>query len=271
MGGMLSKKKFNRMLYAHYERSGRAMPWRENTSPYYVLVSEIMLQQTQVDRVRAKFVAFVREFPSFGALARAPRADVLRAWQGLGYNRRALALQECARRVVHEYRSRLPQDPGVLKTFPGIGKATAASVCVYAFNMPEVFIETNVRAVFLHFFFRDREDVHDRELEPLVRKMLDAENPRLWYWALMDQGVTLKKLHKNPSRRSAHYARQSKFEGSSRQLRGAILRTLLERGPLPARRLADILAREEEEVAACLAGLVKDGIAAWKGEDAAIA
>lgn len=271
IGGMLSRKKFNQMLYAHYERNGRAMPWRENTSPYYVLVSEIMLQQTQVDRVRGKFVAFVREFPSFRALAEAPRADVLRAWQGLGYNRRALALQACAQKVVREYKGRLPRDPGKLKEFPGIGKATAASICVYAFNAPHVFIETNVRAVFLHFFFKDQEGVHDRNIEPLVQKMLDAENPRLWYWAVMDQGVTLKKLHKNPSRRSAHYARQPKFEGSSRQLRGAIVRALLEGGPAAPRRLADMLMRDEDEVAACVEGLVRDGIAAMKGGDVSIA
>lgn len=226
---MLSKKQFHEVIYSYYREHRRDLPWRRSVTPYKVVVSEIMLQQTQVDRVAPKYKAFIKRFPNWQTLARASTADVLTYWQGLGYNRRALALQRMAQMVMRDHAGRLPHDPEILEQFPGIGPHTAASICAFAFDLPVVFIETNIRSVFIHHFFTDRIDVTDAELQPLIAKMLDTNCPRQWYSALMDYGTMLKKQVGNPSQRSKHYTKQSKFEGSRRQLRGRVLKLLLDR------------------------------------------
>ena len=218
---------FQQMVLSHYEQYGRDMAWRNTTDPYQILVSEIMLQQTQVERVTTKFPEFVRAFPDFASLANASLADVLNIWQGMGYNRRAIALQKCAVRVINEFKGILPADVDLLATFPGIGRATASSIAAFAFNLPVIFIETNIRRVFIHFFFNDTDTVSDSDILPLVEKTLYDENPRVWYWALMDLGSALKKTVPNPNRRSVHYTRQSPFEGSDRKIRGELLKLLL--------------------------------------------
>lgn len=217
---------FQKFILDFYAREGRPFAWRDVNDPYKVLVSEIMLQQTQTYRVAPKYEQFIAELPTFASLADAPLRDVLFLWQGLGYNRRGVALQKCAQKVMQEFNGVLPHDPEVLVTFPGLGKATAASVATFAYNEPTVFIETNVRAVFIHTFFKDKNDVHDKELMPLIAQTLDAKNSRRWYYALMDYGVMLKKKFGNPSRKSKHHVKQSKFEGSDRQIRGRVIKAL---------------------------------------------
>lgn len=222
-----SLQEFQEMVLSHYHEHGRDLPWRKTADPYHILVSEIMLQQTQVDRVLLKYPRFLEVFSDFSTLAGAELSDVLAAWQGLGYNRRAIALQKCAQRIIMEFEGHLPADVAVLSTFPGIGKATASSICAFAFNMPVVFIETNIRRIYIHFFFGDREDITDTEILPLVGQTLDRKNPARWYNALMDLGTDLVKTIPNPNRRSRHYSRQPSFEGSDRKIRGEILRLLL--------------------------------------------
>lgn len=217
---------FRRRVLA-YARRPRPFPWRETTNPYAITVSEIMLQQTQVQRVAEKFPGFLREFPDVQTLARAPLAAVLHAWSGLGYNRRALALHRLAQAVVAEHGGRFPRTMAELDALPGIGPATAAAICAYAYNQPVTYIETNIRAVFIHEFFPRRRAVGDAELLPLVAQAVDRRNPRRWYNALMDYGTRLKRVHANPARRSAQHVRQSVFAGSDRQLRGFVLRRLL--------------------------------------------
>ena len=218
---------FQQMVLDYYHSHGRPMAWRNTTDPYSILVSEIMLQQTQVERVTTKFPEFLAAFPDFASLAKAPLADILKIWQGMGYNRRAISLQKCAQRVMNEYGGVLPADVDTLSTFPGIGPATASSICAFAFNQPVVFIETNIRRVFIHFFFSDAATISDAEIFPLAGKALYYDNPRIWYWALMDLGTALKKAVANPNRKSAHYTRQSPFEGSDRRIRGRIIALLL--------------------------------------------
>jgi len=218
---------FQHMVLSHFKQYGRDMTWRNTTDPYQILVSEIMLQQTQVERVTTKFAEFIHAFPDFASLAIAPLANVLTVWQGMGYNRRAIALQKCAIRVMNEHNGILPADVDILATFPGIGRATASSIAAFAFNLPVVFIETNIRRVFIHFFFTDTEIVSDSDILPLIEKTLYLENPRVWYWALMDFGSALKKTIPNPNRRSKHFMKQTPFEGSDRKLRGELLKLLL--------------------------------------------
>jgi A/G-specific adenine glycosylase len=223
----VTKKQLHKTIYVYYHAHRRDFPWRNTTDPYRIFVSEVMLQQTQAERVVPKYEAFIKQFPNFKKLATAPTRDVLSAWQGLGYNRRALALQKSAQIVTENYKGKLPDNPLALDALPGIGVHTAGSIAAFAYNYPSVFIETNIRSVFIHFFFKDQDDVTDKELLLLVEKMLDRDNPREWYFALMDYGVMLKKTLGNPSRQSRHHAKQSKFIGSRRQVRGQILKLLL--------------------------------------------
>ena len=251
---------FKKQVLAFYKNHGRHdMLWRHTDDPYRILVSEVMLQQTQVSRVAEKYPEFIAAFPDFAALARAPQSKVVAAWQGMGYNRRAIALKKCAEEVVSEYGGRLPRDPTVLATFPGIGPATASSICAFAFNAPVVFIETNIRRVFIHSFFPDEICVDDRAILPLVARALDNNHPREWYWALMDYGNALKKTVPNPNRRSTAYVRQAPFEGSDRRIRGRILTMLVGRSRVFEKQILADLGEEPVRVQRILAALESEG------------
>ncbi|MFX1235972.1 MAG: A/G-specific adenine glycosylase [Promethearchaeota archaeon] len=220
-------KTFQGIIYSYYKRSGRNFPFRTDISPYNVLISEIMLQQTQTSRVADKFLEFINKFPNFNELANAKTNEILKVWQGLGYNRRALALKKIAKIVVNEYEGKLPEDINILKSFPQIGHNTASSILTFSFNKPTYFVETNIRRVYIHFFFRDKNLISDEEILPLVKKTLDFANPREWYYALMDYGVMLKKTHPELHKKSTHYRKQAKFEGSNREIRGKVLKMIL--------------------------------------------
>jgi A/G-specific adenine glycosylase len=191
------------------------------------MVSEVMLQQTQVSRVLVKYPEFLKAFPTVETLAKAPLSQVLKVWQGMGYNRRALALKRMAEKIVADFNGKVPRARLDLESLPGVGPYTAGAVRAFAFNEPEIFIETNIRRIFIHHFFIDKEGISDREIYPLVETTLDTNNPREWYWALMDYGSHLPKIaRKNSNTQSKHYVRQSKFKGSLRELRGKIIRAL---------------------------------------------
>lgn len=206
----------------------RDLPWRNTTDPYEVLVSEVMLQQTQVSRVAGRWERFIAKYPTVDALAAASTGEVLAEWQGLGYNRRALALKRACEECARDCAGELPDTEEGLRALPGVGPATAAGVIVFAQNKPAIYLETNVRAVFIDAFFPDEEKVSDKELVPLLRATCPENDPRTWYYALLDCGWDLKQRGDNPSRRSSQYARQSKYEGSRRQKRAEILRIVLD-------------------------------------------
>ena len=250
---------FRQTIYQYYAEQRREMPWRVSRDPYHILVSEIMLQQTQVGRVLAKYEEFISRFPDFDSVSKAPLQEILGVWQGLGYNRRAIALQKICRLVVTEYGGVLPSFAETLQTFPGIGPATAGAICAFAFNQPTVFIETNIRRVFIHFFFRHKDGVKDKEILPLVEATLDTRSPRLWYHALMDYGAMLKNEEYNPNRRSAHYNRQAPFRGSNREIRGLILKTLLEKPDLTEGELIRSVDKNPERVRPIITQLTKEG------------
>lgn len=221
---------FRNEVYTYYENNKRSFPWREDLSEYSIFISEVMLQQTQAGpRTVKKYIEFMKRFPDFQALAPASLQDILQVWQGLGYNRRALYLKKAAESIVRDYNGCLPRTIEKLDSLPGIGSATASSIMAFAFNVPVLFIETNIRTVFIHHFFSNSDSVTDEDILELVNHTLDHSRPREWYYALMDYGSMLKKLYKNPSRKSANYTKQSTFEGSTRQLRGAVLRELTSR------------------------------------------
>ena len=210
----------------------RDLPWRRTRDPYEIWISEVMLQQTQTTRVDGRWQRWLERFPTPSALAAAEPADVLEEWQGLGYNRRALALHRAAQAVT-ALGGELPAETAALEALPGVGPATAAGIRAFAFDLPSVYLETNVRTVLLHELFPDEERVSDRTLVPILRETCPADasdpadDPRAWYYALLDYGAYLKRTVPNPSRRSASHARQSRFEGSHRQKRAELLRVLL--------------------------------------------
>jgi A/G-specific adenine glycosylase len=222
----VNTKDFQELLAEKGAGLYRSMPWREDTRPYYVLVSELMLQQTQVDRVIPKFNAFTARFPNEAALAEAPLGEVLTLWSGLGYNRRAKFLSDAAKMIVNEFGGEFPSDYDSLLRLPGVGPNTAGAILAYAFNQPVVYIETNVRTVYFHHFFEDGDRVPDAAVRVLVEETVDTEHPREFYWALMDYGTWLKKQGAGRIRQSAHYKKQSALKGSVREVRGQIVRVL---------------------------------------------
>ncbi len=258
-------RSFRKKIYSYYDASGRDLPWRRNVTPYRVLVSEIMLQQTQVDRVIGKYREFLASFPNFKSLSMAPLPQLLKRWSGLGYNRRALALKRLAQLIVAEHRSKLPSDLEKLLSLPGIGKYTAGAVLSFAFNKPVVFMDTNIRRVFIHEFFHGGVNIRDEELLPLVEQTVDKTNPRKWYNALMDYGAMLKQKFGNSNRKSAHYARQSPFENSNRQVRGMILKALVKESSLSGSQIVRKSGMEEEQVKKNLLQLEKEGFIRKRG------
>jgi A/G-specific adenine glycosylase len=241
------------------------MLWRKTRDPYKILISEVMLQQTQVNRVVPFYENFIKKFPDFGRLARAKTSDVLRAWQGLGYNRRAIALQKLSTIILEEFNGKLPRDREALETLPGIGRGTSGSLMAFAFNEPVIFIETNIRRTFIHFFFPKKKMVTDAEIERCIKRTIDTKNPREWYWALMDYGSWLgqskmaQQTAGNPNRRSAHYLKQSKFKGSDRELRGQILKSLLQEKKLALSALVDRLRAKPARIEKIASALHKEG------------
>jgi A/G-specific adenine glycosylase len=218
-----------------------------------------MLQQTQVERVKIKYAEFLSAFPTLTELASAPLEDVLRIWQGLGYNRRALALIRCAGEIINRFNGQFPREIAELESLPGIGPYSARAVAAFAFGTAEPLIETNIRTLFIHFFFHGRDKVTDREIMPLVAATLDRHNPREWYYALMDFGVWLKQLHPNPGRRSRHHVQQSRFEGSNRQLRSRLLRSVIAGPGISAVGLAEQLEAGQGDVERNLADMEREG------------
>ncbi|MHA1486368.1 MAG: A/G-specific adenine glycosylase, partial [Promethearchaeota archaeon] len=237
-------KTFQSFIFSYFKQYGRDFPFRQDFTPYNVLVSEMMLQQTQTNRVSEKFEEFVKKFPDFKSLNNATLNEILKLWQGLGYNRRAVALKKIAEKVVNEFDGILPADVEILKSFPQIGHNTASSIVAFAFNMPTFFIEVNVRRVYIYFFFPGKTLVNDKDIMPLVRKTLEFANVRNWYYALMDYGVMLKKSHPELNKRSAHYRKQSKFKGSNRESRGKILKLIIERKLLTEAEILEYLSIE---------------------------
>lgn len=255
-------RRFKTIIKTYYKNHGRPFAWRSDTSEYSILVSEIMLQQTQTKRVETKYVEWMNAFPNYKVLARAPLSKVLKVWQGMGYNRRAIALQKAAQMILKDFDGQLPKTPEELITLPHVGPNTAGSIAAFAFNTPTIFIETNIRSVYIAFFFPGRTDVHDSEIIKLVERTLDKKNPRDWYYALMDYGVRLKKTLPNPNKKSKHYSKQSKFIGSNRQIRGSILRVLTEK----AQTLGSIIKKVENDISEVDKEKVKKNLEVMEGE-----
>lgn len=234
---MSANQSFIKRVYTHYYRHNRnhTMPWRIRHDPYSVFLSEMMLQQTQVSRVIEYFNTFMYVWPSIEQLATASLADVLHHWRGLGYNRRAKYLHDSAKMIVNMYNATIPEDEIELQKLPGIGVYTSAAIRVFAFNKSAIVLETNIRRAIIHWFFKNHTEVEEQSVRDKIGEcvaLIDEGEMRVWYWALMDYGVFLTKHVVNPNRKSRIYRKQSVFQGSNRQIRGAIVRVLLDSGTL---------------------------------------
>ncbi len=255
-------KKFRKIVFTFYLENGRhELPWRKTTDAYKILVSEVMLQQTQVERVIPYYEAWLEKFPTVKALAAAPLGDVLRAWQGLGYNRRAKMLHEAAKVVVKDHKGKMPHSIEELVALPGIGPYTARAVLAFADNQDVVFIETNLRTVVLHHFFPNAtEPVSDKEILAVLERAFPEGKAREWYAALMDYGSHLKRSGVRTHIKAKAYARQSTFSGSNRQARGAILKALT-KGPQSKTYLTGLLGPDRrDQLEIQLAALTTEGM-----------
>lgn len=261
------EQQFQQVVWDYFREHGRvSLPWRKTRDPYRILVSEVMLQQTQVDRVLPKYAAFLKAFPNVTVLAEASLGEVLVLWQGLGYNRRAKMLHQCAQEIVEKYKGKFPKTEEGLKALPGIGPYTASAVCAFAYNQDVVLIETNVRTVMLYHFFRTKEGITDTEILKMVEKTLPEGQARQWYAALMDYGTHLKREVGNLNQKSHHYKKQSQFSGSDRQIRGALVRYLSQEGKGTRQKLIAGLSQFEDiRIDAQLYKLMEEGMITKNG------
>jgi A/G-specific adenine glycosylase len=255
---MVNYSNFQAVIWEQGRTLFRDMPWREDTRPYYILVSELMLQQTQVERVIPKFEAFITRFPDIAPLAAAPLSDVLGLWSGLGYNRRAKYLHDSAKKIMTDYQGIFPDSNDGLRALPGIGPGTAGAIAAYAFNQPRAFIETNIRTVYFHHFFSDAESVTDGELLPFLEATVDREHPREFYWALMDYGSWQKRQGAGRIMKSHHYKKQPALRGSVREVRGQIIRALISGDALEVE--LRVTCSDDERFAPALAALIAEGL-----------
>jgi len=254
----MTQKKFKELVWSFYKKEGRDLPWRNTSNPYRIWVSEVMLQQTQVARVLPKYKAFLKKFKTIKDLASAPLSEVLLYWQGLGYNRRAKLLHTGAKYIIKEHKGVFPKEN--IESIPGIGAYTEGAIQAFAFNVPVACIETNIRTVYTHHFFKDGSGISDKEILPLIKKTLDKENPREWYWALMDYGAYLKSSGVQINKKSKHYTKQSTFKGSDREVRGAIIRTLTQK-----KSIQTVFPERKEQVQKQIKNLLAEGFIQKKG------
>jgi A/G-specific adenine glycosylase len=251
---------FQKCVLSYFKKSGREFPWRNTTDPYEILVSEVMLQQTQTERVVVKYAEFLKVFPTWKALSEATPVDVVKVWMGLGYYRRAFNLHKAAQSVCRDYGGKPPRNAEGLKNLPGVGPYTAAAVAAFAFGEPAPMIETNIRTVYLYTFYPQAQDVSDKEILVKVDETLYRKDPRIWFYALMDLGVELKKHTKGINHRSKHHVKQSKFQGSLRQVRAAVLRAIAEAGHIRRADLSRILSYDSDKIEAALMALESEGL-----------
>lgn len=254
-------KKFQTIILDWYKNHRKDLPWRNTRDPYKILVSEVMLQQTQISRVIPKYKGFLQKFPILYILAVARINSILKTWSGLGYWRRALYLKETAKTILKKYKGKFPKDPKVLETLPGIGHYTARALACFAFGNCQAFLDTNIRRVYLHFFFPKRKKVSDKEILKIAQKAVWKKNPREWHYALFDYGAMVLK-DKNINKRSKHYHKQSKFKGSFRSFRTKVVRFLLsqKQNQAPHKIVEALLKKSPYPSRQIIASLLKDNL-----------
>ena len=253
----MTPAEFRKIVWAHYKKHGRhELPWRKTHDPYRILVSEVMLQQTQVERVIPFYKKFIKQFPTAKKLAVASLPEVLKNWQGLGYNRRAKMLHQAAKEIASHKVTTVSE----LESLPGVGPYTARAVAAFAYNQDVVFVETNIRTAIIHHFFPTKKKISDKEIEKILTQTFPTGKAREWYSALMDYGAHLKRSGVSHNARGKKYVKQSKFSGSLREARGAILREYT-RGITSRARLVNVLGSSRRaQMQTALKALITEGL-----------
>jgi len=252
---------FQSNVLSFYKTHRRDLPWRKTTDPYKILISELMLQQTQVSRVIKYYEKWIKRWPTIDSLVHASRRDVLKAWMGLGYNTRGINLHRAAQKIVNDYDGDMLEAMKNHEEIPGVGKYTSRAVQIFATNVNLVTVDTNIRRIFIHEFHLF-EDVSDRELWLLAERCLPKGLSRVWHNALMDYGALFLTAQKT---RVKSKTKQSRFEGSDRQIRAQILRQLLERS-LSLSDLQKILEVEQNRLQQILGKMVQGNLIAAKNK-----
>lgn len=260
----MSSTSFKKIVWTFYKKHGRhQLPWRKTRDPYKILISEIMLQQTQVERCIGFYERFLERFPSAKTLATAPLSEILRLWQGLGYNRRAKMLHAAAKEIA---KNGMPKSATGLEELPSVGPYTARAVAAFAFNEDDVFIETNIRTAVIYHFFPKRRKISDAEIAKVLAQVLPRGKSRDWYYALMDYGSYLKRSGVRTNGKSMHYVKQKQFRGSLREARGAVLRELSKKNA-DAKRLEGLLGDDRvAQIQTAVTSLLAEGLIQKRGK-----
>ncbi len=253
-------QKFQRYIFAWWKTHKRDLPWRHTHDPYKILVSEVMLQQTQVSRVLPKYEEFLTAFPTVYALAKTSPAEVLKVWKGMGYNRRALYLHKAAQIICVTYKGCFPKDYELLTKLPGLGIYTARALLVFAYKENVAMVDTNIRQIITHFFF---DDIAQKAsiIADVADQLLPKGKSWEWHQALMDYGA----IALNVSRITSHVSQKKSipFRESNRFYRGRIMDRLRE-GDISQRDLlkefTGTYGKSEDFIASILSGLEADGL-----------
>lgn len=259
----LSKKKiqsFQKFIFHWWKSHKRDLPWRHTHDPYKILVSEVMLQQTQVSRVLPKYAEFIDAFPTAIVLANAKTSDILRLWKGMGYNRRALYLKKTAEAVVEKYNGKFPISEQELLQLPGIGKYTARAILVFAYKKDVAMVDTNIRQIITHFFFDD-EVQSEKTIQEIADQLVPKGKSWEWHQGLMDYGAA------NNAQFIMNNAQYKKtnipFRESNRFYRGRIMDLLREREWKEEELIQELIQtydKPKEFFEKIIQGLEKDGL-----------
>tara|TARA_Y100000310_G_scaffold334233_1_gene413469 strand:+ start:4626 stop:5417 length:792 start_codon:yes stop_codon:yes gene_type:complete len=250
----VNSKQLQSKILSWYKVHKRDLPWRKTSDPYKILVSEIMLQQTQVDRVIPKYLAFLKAFPSINALASAKTDDVLTLWSGLGYNARAIRLQKTAQVITKDFKGKFPKDRDVLLTLPGVGPYTANAVLSFAFNLPFPCIDTNIRRILLHEL-QLPESTSITKLYSIAESLIPKNKSCIWHNALMDYGSSVLTAKKTGIKA---LTKQSKFLHSRRWYRGQIMKIVVKEKKISLNKLSKLLKKEKTFLVSILDELQKE-------------
>ncbi len=254
--------RFKKEIMKYYRQNGRHdLPWRHDTSPYSIVVSEIMLQQTQVARVIEFYNKWMKMWPSFCDLASAELHEVLKVWKGLGYNIRAIRLHKLSKEIIEKYNGVFPCNFEDINKLSGIGPYTAGAIMNFSYKKATSIIETNIRRVYIHHYFYNKQNIDDKVLCPVIMQTMNQANPQVWFWALMDYGSSLPKILKfNANRQSKHYTKQSKFQDSDRFFRSKILSTVVENKLISIEEIFSILGNDKERSSKIVNKMIKENI-----------
>ena len=253
---------FQKKIWLFWKENQRDLPWRETTDPYKIFISELMLQQTQVDRVILKYIEFIKKYPTMNSIVKATDAEIIRLWKGLGYNRRALYARKAMEYLLKHFNGIFPTNEKDLRKLPGIGEYTAKAILSFALHQKVTLIDTNIRQV-VEVEFAGGKKLPEHTLFLIVKKIMPKKETWLWHQALMDYNALF--LSKNKERKKA--VNKIPFKKSNRYVRGRIIDLLRTKSYLKVKLITAMknYEKSKEDVEKAVNTLIKDGLIVQKG------